>query len=105
MITTHLSIAGANYSSYGDLFRAINESEIPYGVIDLYISEAFKVKLTKKSIKVKQVISLQGSIGLLANGEARKLEPSFRYFLKENAELVTKTVQSSLKVNVTHCHF
>ena len=65
----------------------------------MYASEALKVKLKKLNINMRKIVDIKGSFGLLAGGEAAKLEPSFRAYLKDNSQFVIKAVEASLQVS------
>lgn len=100
---THLvhlifSVLDKNYSSIDAMLNGIANGEVKYGFLDQYKAYVYNSRLKNMKIKIKRLIDIEGSIGLLAAGNAKKLRYCIETYVKENSGMVVDMVSKYNKV-------
>ena len=86
------SVLDKNYSSIDAMLEGIANGEVKYGFLDRYKTYVHNSRLKNMKIKIKKFIDIEGSIGLLAAGNSRKLRYCIETYVKENSGMVVNMV-------------
>ena len=86
------SVLDKNYSSIDAMLGGIAKGEVKYGFLDRYKAYVHNSRLKNMKIKIKRFIDIEGSIGLLAAGNSRKLRYCIETYVKENSGMVVNMV-------------